>query len=221
MAFQLPRDDQQLVVIGRNGTGKTVAGAFHLSRRRYDRLPWVLIDYKGDQLLHEIANYGTEIDLDYTPKKPGIYIVHPEPETDDEDVEKFLYKIWKRGHTGIYCDEGYMLPQGRAWRGILTQGRAKIIPRIILTQRPVHLNRFVFSEANHYQLFHLNDERDKATVQQYMPGDRIDVSERLPQFCSHYYSVDSDESFRLSPVPAPDRIVQSFRDRIRPKRILL
>lgn len=189
-----------------------------MSLRSYDRIPWVCIDYKGDELLGEIGQYGQHVDLDYKPKKPGLYFVHPDPETDDDAVEKFLYGIWKRGNTGLYIDEGYMLPQSAAWRGILTQGRSKKIPRIILTQRPVSVSRFVFSEANHYQLFHLNDHRDKQTVQSYMPPERVNVAEELPPYHSHYYSVDTNESFKLSPVPSPATILQTYRDRLRPKR---
>ena len=44
-----------------------------------------------------------------------------------------MWEIWKRGGIGVYVDEGYMVGNNNpAFRAILTQGRSKEIPAIVL-----------------------------------------------------------------------------------------
>jgi hypothetical protein len=195
--FVLPKDDQRLVIIGRTGTGKTYAGAWQLAMRRFDRIPWIIFDYKGDKLLNDLG--ATEIQVGYIPKKPGLYIVHPLP-SQKEEVEQMMWKIWSNERIGLFIDEGYMIGDSEAFRALLTQGRSKKIPMIILSQRPSWLSRFVFSEANFYQVFHLNDKEDRKTMSRYL-GDGVNIETRLPEYQSVYYSVDNDTVTVLAPAP--------------------
>ena len=52
--FTWPRDDEHTAVWGRNGTGKTQLATYILSRQDFKRKPWVIIDYKGDELLNSL-----------------------------------------------------------------------------------------------------------------------------------------------------------------------
>jgi len=199
--FILPRDDQRLVIVGRNGTGKTQAGAWQLAMRRLHNRRWIIFDFKGDELLNEMG--ATELDVGKLPKKPGLYITHPLPHQEDE-VEEYLWKIWQEGHIGLFIDEGYMLGNSAAFRALLTQGRSKKIPMIILSQRPAWISRFVFSEANFYQVFHLNDRDDRKSMQRFVP---YDLEIRQPPFHSVYYYVDKDEVQVLGPAADRNRIL--------------
>lgn len=216
--MRLPNDSHRTTIVGKTGSGKTVAGVWHLSKRAYDKMPWIVLDYKRDKLIARLP--ATEISVtDKVPDKPGIYILRPHI-TDDDEVEAFLWKMWQRGNVGLYVDEGYMLPYGgksEALSAILTQGRSLKIPTIILSQRPVWLSRFVISEADFLQVFWLSDIRDRKTLTGVMPPQ---VLERVGKYHSNYYDVGDDKLVTLSPVPNEDIIVASFKD-VREKKKLL
>jgi len=208
-----PNDSQRISIVGMTGTGKTQAAAWHLSRRSFDAMPWIVYDFKYDELLNEIE--GTqEIDLASVPKKPGLYIVHPHP-SQKAEVEAQLWKIHEQENTGIYIDEGYMIGDTPAFRALLTQGRSKHIPIIVLSQRPVWLSRFVFSESDFYQVFWLNNYKDRRTVNDFIP---YNFENRLPAYNSLWYSVKEDKVSRMLPVPDREKILANFRTRLKPKR---
>jgi hypothetical protein len=216
--MRLPNDSQRLTMYGQTGTGKTIAGLWHLSHRSYTRRPWVLFDFKGDEHIAQIP-YAEEIGLKHPPKQRGIYIVRPVPEADEEAVEDFMWQIWRRENMGVFIDEGYMVGRGNgAFQALLTQGRSKSIPMITLSQRPVWMNRFTISEADFHQVFRLADQSDRDTVQRFIPHD---VQGRLPEYHSYYYDVGQDSLTKLKPVPDMDEILQTFEDRLhKPTRFL-
>jgi len=210
----LPRYDKRTAVIGSTGSGKTQFAVWLLSTRDFDVRPWIIFDYKGDELIEEIdpqliSVYGE------VPTKPGIYAVRPIPELDDKAVEAFLWKIWAKGEIGIYIDEGYMIGQRNpALNACLTQGRSKHIEMIILSQRPLWLSRFVFSEANYFAVFNLTDQDDRKTVGRFIGGK---ASKPLPAYNCLWYDVDKQEPCQFAPVPDRKILIATFQDRLKKK----
>lgn len=206
--------------MGRTGSGKTQAGAWLLSRANWTDQPWIIIDTKyDDTILNDIDGVET-IDLTKKlPKHAGLYITHPLPD-QQEETERFLWRIWSQGRTGIFVDEGYMLPNsgphGRgAFAAILTQGRSKHIPLIALVQRPAWVSRFLFSEADYHQVFRLLHSDDQTTVEKFVPRD-MDMA--LPQYWSWWHDVQQAKVFRLRPVPDRVSLLTTFDDRFRQLR---
>lgn len=227
-AFRLPRDDERSVIIGKNGTGKTVAAAWQLSLRSYDTMPWVIVDAKGDRLLNRLG--AKEIKPGFLPRRAGLYITHPRPDELDT-VDAMLWEAYNRrvdevkhrrpNNTrgcGWFFDEGYFITGSSAFQAVLTRGRSLNIPCITLTQRPVWLDRFVFSEADHIQYFWVQDRRDRKTVQEFLP---IDADIRLPKYHSTWYNLKEDQVSRLSPVPSETDIIRTFKQRLGQQRQLL
>lgn len=226
MTWRLPRRDEHLAVVGRNGTGKTQFGVHTLAERNdLARHPTVILDYKGDELINAITR-AREIAFNEIPKHPGLYILHSSP-SEDEETEAFLHRLWAHENCGLFVDEGYMLPKGTAFRNILTQGRSKRIPVTTLSQRPIEIDRFVFSEASHVAFFHLNDRRDIKTVREFTPEGFIEwvPSEfpqgRLPDYHCRWYSIKSDKRFVLTPAPSADEIIAAIDKQLEPKRRFL
>lgn len=200
---------------GQTGSGKTIAGLWHLSQRSYDRRPWLVLDFKGDEHIAEIP-FTDELAPGKVPKRAGLYVTRPIPEHDDEAVEQTMWGIWRQERTGLFVDEGYMIPRrSSAFNALLTQGRSKQIPVITLSQRPVWMSRFVISEADFHQVFFLADSSDRDSVQRFIPHEM--TAEHLPRYHSFYYDVGEREFKGLKPVPKPDQIMERFHDRLRPK----
>ena len=218
MSVSLPRNTQRLAILGKTGEGKTVAAVWHLSNFDFDKMPWVIFDFKNDSLIGKIGATPWRMQ-DGVPKKPGLYVVRPLP-NQSTDVEKFLWEIWANEYTGVYIDEGYMIDsKSEAFPALLTQGRSKRIPMIVLSQRPKWISRFVFSEADYFQVFWLNDTDDRKRVQQFFPHS-TDINKRLPRYHSFYYDVAADEVATFRPVPREEEIISIFRAKLT-KRIRL
>lgn len=209
-------------MIGRNGTGKTRFGAWVLANSSIDRRPWVVIDFKGEELFRRIGKDKiTRIDpSSRAPTRPGLYLLRPRLDQKD-DVDDFLWRCWEvcnrqsdrgsPGGIGIFADEGMMLPKDGALQTILVQGRSLKMPRIMLVQRPVRVAREVFSEANFYCIFRLNDKRDKKVLDEFLPED-IAYGES-EQYHSLWYDVDRDAIFQLTPCPSDEHIIAKIRSR--------
>lgn len=213
--FRMPRIDERVLILGSTGSGKTTMGMSLLSSAPFNDMPYVMIDYKRDQLIGAIDHrerIGFEI-----PKHPGLYHLQPNPVSDDENMEAWLYKIWARRNIGLYVDEALRLPTKKtgAFESILTQGRSLHIPVISLSQRPVDLTRYAFSEANHVVIFRLTDTRDRKKVTEYVP---VDTDYKLKKFHSLWYNVDGDQTFGMTPSPDKDAILQKFKDRLKPQK---
>src|SRR5579864_4379152 len=109
MPIKFPGPTDRVVVIGRTGSGKTVAGVWHLSGHDFMKEFVFVLNTKGDPLLNEIAAIeGVKtISIDQRPTEPGLYIVNPIPDQSLE-IDAFLRWCWQRGDCLVYIDELYM-----------------------------------------------------------------------------------------------------------------
>lgn len=188
--FKIPNSSHRSTVLGRTGSGKTVLGSWLLSQQAFDRMPWTVIDYKGDELFNGLR-YIREIGPnEKPPKHAGLYRMRPHPIHDADAVENWLMQVWERERQGVFVDETFMLPNKGAFEGILTQGRSKHIPVIALSQRPAWISRYAYSEADHFFVFHLNTDDDKLKIRRMINGNAI---EQLPDYHSWYYSVKDNK----------------------------
>ena len=217
MKINTPSNRQRILVLGKTGTGKTCAAVWHLSQKDFTRSIWIVLNHKGDDLIDSIEG-AHHVDLDFRPTKNGLYIYHPIPEVEDDEVTALLWDIHAMGKIGVYVDEGYMIPnRDPAFQALLTQGRSKQIPMIILSQRPVWLTRFAISESDFFQIFLLGDKRDRQTVQGFVPVDLdglmqspINTEPTLKKYHSVYYDVGANQCVIMSPVPTSDEVLAKF-----------
>jgi hypothetical protein len=212
---RLANDSQRHVIYGKTGSGKTVAGLWALEKRSFTRMPWIIMDMKRDSTIARIPRLE-EIDInDRIPKQAGLYVVRPIPDSRDE-IDKFLWRVWSKGRTGLMIDEGYMIHRlSKPWGSILTQGRSLKIPVIALTQRPAWVSPFLMSEADFHQPFFLQNPADLDRLADWnvpVPRDQ--------NFHSYYYDVPKNKLDYLGPVPNEDEILDRFDSKV-PRRIKL
>ena len=216
--MRLPDLTQRIAIVGRTGSGKTQAGVWHLSQKDFNRHKWLIFDFKNDELINSIEGVH-ELSVGEAPKRSGLYITHPTPK-DEDDVEKAMWKIWENENTGVFVDEGYMIGnRSPAMNALLTQGRSKRIPMIVLSQRPAWMSRFVFSEADFYQVFGLADEEDHKRVRQFIPNYKRGI--QLPRYHSIYHDVSEYDTVLLTPVPERDAILDAFSEKLRRQRRII
>lgn len=211
MGVSLPNEDDRTAIVGSTGSGKTQLGIWLLSTRNYDQRPAYIFDFKGDSLIAELPAKIIPV-RGGPPKAPGLYIIRPLPGADDAYVTDFLWKIWKQEGSILYIDEGYMVGRtNAAFNAILTQGRSKNIEVITLSQRPLWLSRFVFSEATYFSIFNLTDLEDRKTVSRFVPLEVYSPKTRLERFHSVWYDVAVGEGADFLPVPSRREILARFQ----------
>jgi len=206
--LRLPKPTNRTVVIGSTGSGKTQFSVWLLTTRDFQKRPWVIIDFKGDELLEDIG--AKKISVQDYPKEPGLYIMSPLP-GDDDFINQFFYRCWANENIGVFIDEGYMLPPTtkhyRWFAACLTQGRSKHIEIITCTQRPVKCDKFVFTQANFIAVFNMNYKDDRKIVSAYLNDYQPSL---LPRFHCLWYDVDEQKQGVFSPVPEAHILMSAF-----------
>lgn len=231
-APRMPDETHRTLIVGRTGTGKSQAAIDTLSEMNWDEMPWIIIDYKGEDLVRDILAMNgwrrknvrgrvvlnrtlnspiVELGLeDKIPRKPGLYYLRPRPKLDDAAMEAWLMRVHSQGNTGLFIDEGYAMPSygdSPAFTLLLTQGRTLHIPIIVLYQRPVWMSRFAVAQADFIRIFKQNDIRDTKTVNNYCapavtPSGQT-ISPKELVFLPDYYSLWHDVGRGITSVLKP------------------
>lgn len=222
--FKLPGRSQRTAVIGRTGSGKTQSGLYWLARSDINQQPYIIVDFKRDEMVSQIP-YAKHIGYGELPINPGVYILKT---SVDElgSLDSFFQRVLDEENIGLFIDETYPIGKtSKPFDMLLTQGRSKNIQMFCLTQRPSWISRFVFSESDYFNVFHLNMRDDEKTIENMTP---LDLEEALPPYYSRWHDVANNSNFILQPVPDRDSILKIYDDKLRdlheqtkPKRIFL
>ena len=215
--FKLPGRTDRTAILGRTGSGKTTMAAFLVSHADIDKKPWVIIDYKGEQIFDDIEKADRDVitnikTTDTAPRKPGLYRVEPIPGEDDRNITEFLWRIWERQNTGIYVDEGHLLPNSDALKAVLVTGRSRKIPVIMISQRPVWVPREVFSESNHHVIFDLSREDDRKVAGSFVTPTGEAVP-RMRDYHSLWNDVGRNRRFQMRPAPPAEQSIERIIER--------
>jgi DNA helicase HerA-like ATPase len=219
-------DGERTIVFGQSGSGKTIFSLWLLSTRNFHQMPWIIVDYKGDKNIRKIEELGAnEIRIDKSPPtKPGLYIVRPDVE-EPRQMNDFLLRSWENEETGLYFDEGFMVPQNRPYKAfdhIMNQGRSRNVPVIACYQRSSWLSQFAMANASYFAIFRMKKPEDRDTLTGYisedMPASNMSIHTRLPKHYCLWYEDDEDRLTILKPSPGPDHVLETFRQRLVKKK---
>lgn len=209
--FRFPGGDARTTVIGATGSGKTTCGLWLLAHQRFDKRPWICFDFKMEAIFDRIGLPPIEewSLKNKPPRQKGLYLTSPLPGGDgDEQVEEFLWKVFEKGNIGLYVDEASLMPASGAFQAILQQGRSKRIPVIACTQRPVNVQRPVFSEASYYCVYRMADKRDYKIIEGFVPAD---LSQPMRPYHWRWFDVSTNRLLTMAPVPAPAAVADELR----------
>jgi len=213
---RFPGPSNRTTVIGRTGSGKSHFAAWLLSIQNFDEMPWVIIDFKDEStdIINQIPRVQS-IGFDDVPERPGLYIIKP-MSSDTDAIEQWLWKVFSHGNIGLFFDEVFPLGQhNEAFNTIMMQGRSRMIPVIVCTQRPTNISVYCFSEASFYFVFDLTKKRDRQTVSHEIG---IPQDYNLPEYHSYYYDVGKKTSTKLLPAPREGEILTAIEAKLPPTR---
>jgi hypothetical protein len=191
----------------------------HLSQRSFDQRPWVVIDCKGDDLVSALPVSAPASLHDDPPTDPGLYVVKAEIEDHDRGgpLTDYLRKIYEQGNIGVMIDEGGMVGQrNRGLRMILTLGRSRSVPLIILTQRPVNVDKYAFSESEYLQIFYIQIKDDQQTVHGYISEEQLNFEtlRKRGLYHSAWFDVRANELTYMEPCPSFTEIYDRILTRL-------
>jgi hypothetical protein len=230
-AFDFPGTRDRVTVNGMTGSGKSTFALWLVAESAdFHRKPWIIIDYKREDIVVAALKEGLFKPLAVNaklPRKPGMYVVQPDAKAGPGPVVELLWNVYDQGSIGLFLDEATMIPElrgeansGGPFQSILSQGRSKVIPTYVLCQRPVHVNNMVFTENNFYCAFRLRGSKDLDKVTDYIPERSRDFKRVwsddivLPKYHSRWYDAQQDRSFILRPSPNADKILDVYAHRI-------
>jgi hypothetical protein len=206
--------------IGATGSGKTTLGIHVLSHRSIDHMPFVILNSKDDELINQIPHV-VELDGLKLPKEKhmrrGLWMARPTIQ-DFDGVEALMHEVWRRTHTGLFVDEALAIsqPNHPAYRTLLTQGRSRRCPVDSLTQRPVNIDRYAFSESEHFFVMRLNSMRELDPIRDQI--DRELNMSALPEFHAYRYHAPTQTLTVVPPAPPFEEILETFDERLQPEK---
>jgi hypothetical protein len=210
MAPPLPQIEpgERFVVAGRTGSGKSTLASWFLSRSIQH---WVILNPKHTPFYRQLPDsivhrkFKPRDLLSDARRRKFVVLelagVEAEPQFMD-GIIAWLHAALR--NIGLCADELYTLhaSSGRAGPGLtgwLTRGREYRQSFLGLTQRPVWVSRFVFSEASYLIEMDLTFEEDRETLYEYT-GSRYFLARVLGHrwLC---YNVQGDTVTLYGPVP--------------------
>lgn len=189
------KETERAVFVGRTGSGKTL-----LAKSLLVTYPHVLaIDEKAefrlprDIIVNRLDDLPAVLDeMKHRPYEPVIY--QPEPEFWNIDSYNEVFRlVYLRRHMTVYVDEIYAVMKGLIfphwYQAVLTRGRSLEIRTISCTQRPSRIPISVLSESEHYAVFQLQLEDDRAKMAGLIGKEAL---REIPKHSFWYYNVGQD-----------------------------
>ncbi len=194
---------ERMSIAGRTGSGKTTLASWMVRRSPGF---WIVLNQKGDAALSRL---GPNLSMDTwelaLEKGNKFAVIQPEPDKTIDEIDGWIYDLsenWE--NIGLFVDELYYLTSnsraGPGLTGWLTRGRSRRQSFIGLTQRPVWVSKFVFSESDYLveMSLALKDDRKRLYEMSGMPQ----MLEKLPPRYWRCYAQGADDLVTFGPVPA-------------------
>ena len=184
------KQGQHVLLVGKNGTGKTTLAEKILSAISYV----IVIDTKGEL---RWTGFRTTSDVNVAFSETHVIF---RPGGNIGKVEQIFQRALKEGGWTVYVDELYMIGIGSVQRfppsfiEALTRGRSKKVTVYMGTQRPRFVPVFVFTEPRHIFVFNLSSRYDRVHVAKSVGDERLATKMQGHQFL--YANTDAETVVR-------------------------
>mgnify|MGYP001626164303 CR=1 FL=1 len=193
---------ERMAIAGRTGSGKTTLASWMVRRSAGF---WIVLNQKGDASLSRLGpNLTMDTWEDALDRGAKFAVIQPEPERTIEEIDDWIYALseeWE--NIGLFVDELYYLTSnsraGPGLTGWLTRGRSRRQSFIGLTQRPVWVSKFIFSESDYLVEMSLALKDDRKRM--YEMSGMSEMLEKLPARYWRCYRQGSDDLVTYGPVP--------------------
>ncbi len=191
---------------GPPGRANPHAPPHHLSQRSIGEIPWIALDFKGDDLVSAIPVTAPFRLGDPLPTEPGLYTARAQIEDHGKGgpVEDLFFAAVERGNVGIFIDEGVAVGQyNRGLHVLLTAGRSKRCPVIMGTQAPYYIDPWMLRLSEFIQIFYMQQTDDQERIHRFIDRKRLSFNNLrdMGLYHSAYYDVLADRLEYLQPAP--------------------
>lgn len=216
----IPTAGEHAVLVGQNGSGKTVLACWLLLR--IPEAPGIIYDTKIEPKFTKlpasrvVTSMEAALELKDNPEVDYI-IVRPPVEMMREPMalDEMLWQHYLHfSHCFAYIDEAYTFhSNGNAGPGLialLTRGRSRGISTIVSTQRPVRISRFCFTEAKKAYVLRLVDKADRKRIDDIIPN-----YSDMPQPVKHgfyFFDAGMEAPILFKPVSIDKSFVTGYVD---------
>lgn len=197
--FELPRGSR-IAIAGKTGSGKSTLARRYLAQSGYH---WLIFNPKAskvfDPLRPKKLNTITESAVYKSLEKEPFTSLQFPPRWDHKAQDELLLRVQERFEGfGVCIDELYHIHNqgiaGPGLTGLLTRGRELRQSFLGLTQRPMFVAKFVFSEADAIIEFELRYEDDLKRMREYTGSQHALLRQRDHDFL--FFPLDSDRVIR-------------------------
>ena len=215
----VPGEGERGLIVGQTGSGKTALATWMNERR--PRAPILIYDTKGDPKFermprsavtpdeHMLGAMIEDPELDYVIWRPDVRIAH-----DTEKLDDVLLHHYDNWQADAYLDElRSFCTSGRAGPGLMalyTRGRSRGISTVGGVQRPAWVSRDAMSEAQHFYIFDMVDQKDRKRMAEIVPG--FDQLPRVEPPHFYYWRRPMERPRLMRPVPLDPRYDTGYID---------
>lgn len=197
--FELP-PGKRIAIAGSTGSGKSTLARRYLAQSRYH---WLIFNPKASRVFDPLRpvklNRIREGEVFRHLERDAFTSLQFPPRWGPDAQDELLLRAQERFENfGVLIDELYHIHKngvaGAGLTGLLTRGRELKQSFVGLTQRPMFVAKFVFSEADAIIEFSLRYEDDRKRMREYTGSDH--ALQRMREHDFLFFSLDTERAIR-------------------------